>query len=255
MANGAGLKIVQSGTSTLSSTSKSFVLNQILLIPDIQKNLLSVQHFCLDNNVFFEFRASFFLVKDYLGNVLHRGPLSNGFYTFSALLAHLQPQALSSVRVSTNVWHRRLGHVSFPVINNAHSFPVKNNACSVCPECQLAKSHTLPFKSLHVSVSKPLELLYSDVWGPTPILSTIGASYYISFLDDSTKFLCLFSLKLKSDALQVFIKFQATVEHQFNTKIKALQTDWSDEYRSLNQYLQTQGITHRITCPYTHQQS
>jgi hypothetical protein len=31
-------------------------------------------------------------VKDYLGNILHRGPLSNGLYNFSASLAHLQPQ-------------------------------------------------------------------------------------------------------------------------------------------------------------------
>lgn len=35
VANSVGLKIIQSGTSTLSSPSKSFVLNQILLVPDI----------------------------------------------------------------------------------------------------------------------------------------------------------------------------------------------------------------------------
>ena len=51
--NGAGLKIVQSGPSNLFSSSKSFVLNQILFVLDIQKNLLSIQCFCLDNNVFF----------------------------------------------------------------------------------------------------------------------------------------------------------------------------------------------------------
>ena len=103
MGNGAGLKIVQSGTSNLFSSSKSFVLNQILFVLDIQKNLLSIQCFCLNNNVFFEFHASFFLVKDYLGNHLHRGPLSNGLYNFSTFLARLQSQALSSVRVFTNI--------------------------------------------------------------------------------------------------------------------------------------------------------
>ena len=51
--NDAGMKIVQSGTSTISSFSKSFVLNQNFLVLDIQKNLLSVQRFYLDNNVFF----------------------------------------------------------------------------------------------------------------------------------------------------------------------------------------------------------
>jgi len=114
VANGAVLKIIHSGTSTFSYPSKSFMLKQILCVPEIQKNLLSVHHFCLNNNVFFEFHASFFLVKDCLGNILYRGPLSNGLYNFSASLAHLQPQGLSSVHVSAKLWHRRLGHASFP---------------------------------------------------------------------------------------------------------------------------------------------
>jgi histone deacetylase 1/2 len=65
----------------------------------------------------------------------------------------------------------------------------------------MAKSHALPFSNSYISISKPLELLYSDVWGPTPILSTTGARYYVSFLDDLTNFLWLFPLKLKYDAL------------------------------------------------------
>jgi histone deacetylase 1/2 len=194
-------------------------------------------------------------VKDYLGNVLHWGPLRNGLYNFSVSFARLQPQALSSIQISTTLWLRRLGHASFPVINKVISFPITSNKSSICSHCQMAKSHALPFSNSHIFVSKPLELLYSDVWGPAPILSTTYARYYIRFLDNSTKFLWLFPLKLKSDALQIFQKFQAAIERQFNTKIKVIQTDWGGEYRSLNHFLQTQGITHRVTCPYTHQQA
>ena len=96
----------------------------------------------------------------------------------------------------------------------------------------------MPFKNVHVSILKPLELIYLDVWGPTPVLSTSSARYYISFLDDATKFLWFFPLKLKSDACQTFIYFQAVVECQFDTKIKALQSDWGGEYRSLTKHLQ-----------------
>ncbi|KAL6325982.1 hypothetical protein AAG906_038474 [Vitis piasezkii] len=145
VANGIGLKIVQSGTPTLSSPSKSF------------KNLLSVQHFFLDNNVFFEFHIYFFLVKDY-----------NGLYNFLASLAHLQPQALSSVRVSTNIWHRRLSHAFLLILNKVILLPIQNKNTSICSECQLAKSHDMPFKNVHVSVLKPLVLIYSDVWGSAP---------------------------------------------------------------------------------------
>jgi hypothetical protein len=65
----------------------------------------------------------------------------------------------------------------------------------------------MPFIKMHVAVSQPLELIYSDVWGPASTLSTSGARYYISFLDDATKFLWLFPLKLKSDAYQTFLSF------------------------------------------------
>jgi hypothetical protein len=38
VANGAGLKIMQSGTSTILSLSKSFVLNQILFVINVKKS-------------------------------------------------------------------------------------------------------------------------------------------------------------------------------------------------------------------------
>jgi hypothetical protein len=57
----------------------------------------------------------------------------------------------------------------------------------VCNICQLAKSHQLPYNnSIHRSAS-PLELVFSDVWGPAPT-SVGGSRYYISFIDDYSKF-------------------------------------------------------------------
>jgi hypothetical protein len=159
-----------------------------------------------------------------LRNVLHLGPLNDGIYNFFASLAHLQPQAFFSVCVSASLWHYRLGHASLPVINKVVSLFVKNNSFSICSHYQLAKSHYLPFKLIHVSVSKPLELIYSDVWGLASLSSTSGAHYYISILNDATKFLWLFPLKLKSDAHQTFILFQTVMECKFNKKIKALQS-------------------------------
>jgi hypothetical protein len=159
-----------------------------------------------------------------LRNVLHLGPLNDGIYNFFASLAHLQPQAFFSVCVSASLWHHRLGHASLLVINKVVFLFVKNNSFSICSHYQLAKSHYLPFKLIHVSVSKPLELIYSDVWGLASLSSTSGAHYYISILNDATKFLWLFPLKLKSDAHQTFILFQTVMECKFNRKIKALQS-------------------------------
>jgi histone deacetylase 1/2 len=98
----------------------------------------------------------------------------------------------------------------------------------------------MPFINMHVSVSQPLELIYSDVWGPASTLSTSGARYCINFLDDATKCLWLFPLKLKSDAYQTFLSFQSAVERQFGSKIKAFQSDWGGRIPKLK-YISTQS--------------
>ncbi|KAD3336768.1 hypothetical protein E3N88_32287 [Mikania micrantha] len=58
--NGKALPILYIGSTKLYSPSKTFSLNNILHVPAIKTNLLSVQQFCKDNNVFFEFHANFF---------------------------------------------------------------------------------------------------------------------------------------------------------------------------------------------------
>jgi hypothetical protein len=62
-----------------------------------------------------------------------------------------------------------------------------NKSQTICNACQYAKSHQLPFaRSSNVSKA-PLELVFSDVWGPTP--SSVGRNnYYVSFIDDYSRF-------------------------------------------------------------------
>jgi hypothetical protein len=67
----------------------------------------------------------------------------------------------------------------------------------VCDACQCAKSHQLPFpRSLSVSKA-PLELVFSNVWGPAP--SLVGRNcYYVSSIDDYSIFTWIYLLKHKS---------------------------------------------------------
>jgi hypothetical protein len=52
---------------------------------------------------------------------------------------------------------------------------------------QQGKSHQLPYPN-SLSISKdPLELVFFDVWGPAP--ESVGRKkYYVSFIDDYSKF-------------------------------------------------------------------
>jgi hypothetical protein len=101
----------------------------------------------------------------------------------------------------------------------------------VCDACQQAKSHQLPYpKSSSVSTS-PLELIFFDVWGP------IGRNkYYVSFIDDFSKFTWIYLLKHKSEVFQKFQEFQNLVERLFDKKILVVQTDWGGEYQKLNTF-------------------
>lgn len=49
--------------------------------------------------------------------------------------------------------------------------------------------------------------------------------------------------------------FKTLVENQLGTKIKAFQSDGGKEYAPITKYLSSQGIVHRFSCPYTHEQN
>ena len=64
--NGSGLHIHHVGNSSFYSnlSNKSLVLNKLLHVPAITKNLLSVSQFAKDNHVFFEFHPNYCCVKN-----------------------------------------------------------------------------------------------------------------------------------------------------------------------------------------------
>ena len=143
-------------------------------------------------------------------------------------------QACSAIKPSKTLWHHRLGHPSSQVVQqilSRHnlSFALDENNSRVCDACQHGKSHQLPYPRSSSRSSRPLELVFSDVWGPAPV-SAGRYSYYVSFIDDYSKFVWIYLLHQKYEVFQYFKDFQNLVERQFNTKIQAMQTDWGGEY-------------------------
>ena len=67
-------------------------------------------------------------------------------------------------------------------------------------------------------INFPLELIYIDVWGPSPICSKSGSKYYVSLLDAYSHYTWLYPMMNKSDVLPIFIKWQKYVEWYFNQK-------------------------------------
>ncbi|KAM0877932.1 hypothetical protein ACQ4PT_035216 [Festuca glaucescens] len=212
-----------------------------------------------DNNAFVEIHPFFFLIKDQATKqIVFRGPCHGGLYPLVPVSSGSSKHALVTIKPSSSTWHRRLGHPSSFIVqqvlrkNNLSYSPEINSY--ICDPCQQAKSHQLPYP-VSTSVSKvPLEQIFSDVWGPAP-LSVGKHAYYVSFIDDFSKFTWIYLLKKRSDVYQVFLDFQQYVERQFNSKIITMQTDWGGEYEKLNGFFQRVGIAHHVSYPHAHQQN
>jgi hypothetical protein len=70
----------------------------------------------------------------------------------------------------------------------------------------------------------PLDLIFSDVWGPAP--DSVGRiKYYVSFIDDYSEFVWIYLVRHKSEVFEKFHEFQQLVERRFDKKIVAIQTD------------------------------
>lgn len=112
---------------------------------------------------------------------------------------------------TATLFHQRFGHPSKHILKCILSSISPHYPVSL-PDfrdaCQYGKVHQFPFYSTGIKTKSPLELVHTDLWGPTPLSSLNGYRYYISFVDDYSRYCWIFPLTLKSEALDTFKFFQ-----------------------------------------------
>ena len=139
----------------------------------------------------------------------------------------------STVENKAELWHNRLGHAASNIVSkviNTCNVASRKYKSTICSDCQLAKSHRLPTQLSNFHASKPLELVYTDIWGLASVKSTSGAKYFILFVDDYSRYTWFYSLQTKDQVLPIFKQFKLQMENQFDTKIKCLQSDNGGEF-------------------------
>ncbi|GKB30530.1 retrotransposon protein, putative, ty1-copia subclass [Tanacetum coccineum] len=145
----------------------------------------------------------------------------NSIYTVSNKRAKLDLD-------SALLWHCRLGHISKKRIE----------------------------KLQHMERAKDLlGLIHTDVCGPFKITSRQGASYFVTFTDDFSRYGYVYLLKHKHEVFETFKVFQKEVENQLGKTIKSLRSDHGGEYMSQEflDHLKDHGIITHHTYPYTPQ--
>ena len=74
------------------------------------------------------------------------------------------------------------------------------------------------------------DLIHIDVVGPMPTNSINVYRYFLTFIDDCSRYCWIYFMKLKSEVFETFKSFKVMVENSFNKKIKSIRSDKGGEY-------------------------
>jgi len=84
-----------------------------------------------------------------------------------------------------------------------------------------------------------------------------SSRYFVTFIDDKTRWCEIYFLKQKSEVIEKFKEYMQLVENQTGRKIKTLRTDNGKEYvnNEFSTFLKEKGIKHELTNDYTPEQN
>ncbi|KAL0404410.1 UNVERIFIED_CONTAM: Retrovirus-related Pol polyprotein from transposon TNT 1-94 [Sesamum radiatum] len=164
---------------------------------------------------------------------------------------------------TSDLWHKRLGHISAKGLDLLHKQGMLNEKCddmSFCDDCILGKHHKVQFPS---SSQKPssssciLDYVHADVWGPANVPTHGGNRYFLSIIDNYSRKVFVFLMKHKSEVFEKFQNWKTLVENQTGKTLKALRTDNGLEFcnQQFSDLCEKFGIKRHKTTPYTPQQN
>jgi hypothetical protein len=127
-----------------------------------------------------------------------------------------------------------------------------------CEHCVYGKQKRVRF--LRVGKEKKnerLELVQTDVWGPTQVSSLGGSHYYVTFIDDATRKTWVYCIRQKSNVFDTFKKWKSLVENETGKRLKCLRSDNGGEYcsKEFDDYCSYNGICREKIVPRTPQEN
>ncbi|CAM8930593.1 unnamed protein product [Rhodiola kirilowii] len=246
------------GSVVLKMTSgKELKLTNVSYVPDIRKNLVS--RALLDSHGFKLVFESQKVVLSKNGLYMGRGYVKDGTWKLNVIAIKAINKESSSAYLleSSNLWHGRLGHVNYDSISNlmkSECIPKlqidSQHKCEICGEAKLTRTS---FHSVERD-TEPLDLIHSDLCDLKFMPTRGGNKYFVTFIDDSSKYCSIYLLKSKDEAIEKFDMYKLEVENQLNKKIKRLRSDRGGEYvEPFGTLCAQNGIIHEVTPPYSPQ--
>lgn len=209
------------------SSRKVLTLHNVLFVPAAKANLISVSLLMKSGHkLVFESNKVVITIR---GSFVGKGYLDNGLIRLSLLLPcssfsdNNKAFAVSShsARSDNSLWHNRLCHVNYKYISRMMSLdliPKHDTRGIKCEICVQAKQPRKPFKSVDRD-SSMLELVHSDICEMNGILTKGGRRYFITFIDDCSKYCYVYLLRTKDEAFEHFKIFKAVRIDDLKIKI------------------------------------
>ncbi|GKB75979.1 zinc finger, CCHC-type containing protein, partial [Tanacetum coccineum] len=154
------------------------------------------------------------------------------------------------------LWHARLGYVHFKRMQNMFkdglisAFDMNTEKRKTCMLTKITKK---PFQNVKRE-TEVLELIHSDLCDLHATPSLGNKKYFVTFIDNASRFCYVYLLHTKDEALDKFKVFRTKVELQQESLIKRFRADRGGEYMD-TLYFQSVGIIYETTAPYTPQQN
>ena len=109
---------------------------------------------------------------------------------------------------NTYLWHLRLGHINLDRINRlVKDGPLRElnfGTFPVCESCLEGKMTKRPFSAKGERSKEPLQLVHSDVCGPLSVQARGGYEYFVTFIDDYSRYGYVYLMLKKSETFGKF---------------------------------------------------
>ncbi|KAH9668657.1 Integrase catalytic domain-containing protein [Citrus sinensis] len=246
-------------------------LDKTFYIPSFSRNLVSVSRLLPFGFGFNFLGIIFHLLKDSV--IVGDGILDDGMFKlhlnptfdFNLMTMHgnigVKRSALNEQ--SSMLWHMRLGHISIErikrLVNDGALEALDFTDFGTCVDYIKGKQTNKTKKGARRG-SNILEIVHTDICGPFSKVCLNGQRYFISFIDDYSRYMYLYLLYDKGEALDAFKVYKAEVEKQLGKPIKIVRSDRGGEYYGrytgsrqkpgpFARFLEENGIVTQYTIP------
>jgi len=216
--------------------------SNVLHVPKLRNNLLAVLYLTRRSSIDVHINSTHMSFSRSNGPPLFVAPINQHNAAFldgvtEPITEYASP--VTTVPLDLALWHQRLAHHNITDVKalierklvTGMQLDVKMAPDPLCEPCLAGKMHANPFPSSSWRASRPLELVHSDVHA-VPYPSFSGFRYWVTFINDYSRYRFVLPIKAKSDVFEAFKQFKAFAENQTERKIKTLRDDKGGEYMS-----------------------